>query len=88
MRLERMDLSAAVADRTESAEFPGRGIAALAADPDVLVRPGQVLTTPELAREYGFTDVDGRAQSPFWDEHWAPAKRGQTPSGGSPGISE
>jgi len=40
-----------------------------AARADVLVRSGQVLTTPELAREYGFTDVDGRAQSVFWDEH-------------------
>jgi hypothetical protein len=26
---------------------------------------------PGLAREYGFTDVDGRQQSPFWDRHWA-----------------
>jgi hypothetical protein len=25
----------------------------------------------ELARDYGFTDVDGSQQSPFWDRHWS-----------------
>ena len=24
-----------------------------------------------IAREYGFTDVDGKQQSALWDEHWA-----------------
>jgi NAD(P)-dependent dehydrogenase (short-subunit alcohol dehydrogenase family) len=71
MRLERMNLSPEVAAKAESAEFPGRAIAALASDPDVLVKSGRVFTTPELAREYGFTDVDGKQQSAFWDEHWA-----------------
>jgi NAD(P)-dependent dehydrogenase (short-subunit alcohol dehydrogenase family) len=71
MRLERMNLSAERAATTESAEFPGRGVAALAADPGVLARSGTVLTTPDLARAYGFTDVDGRQQSAFWDEHWS-----------------
>ena len=71
MRLERMSLTPPEAAMTESAEFPGRAVAALAADGNVLARSGQVLTTPGLAREYGFTDVDGRQQSPFWDRHWA-----------------
>jgi NAD(P)-dependent dehydrogenase (short-subunit alcohol dehydrogenase family) len=71
MRLERMNLPADVAALTESAEFPGRGIAALAADPDVLAKSGRVLTTPALAREYGFTDVDGTSVSRFWQSHWA-----------------
>ena len=71
MRLERMDLPPDVAAKTESPEFPGRAIVALATDSSVLARSGCVLTTPELAREYGFTDVDGRQQSAFWDEHWA-----------------
>jgi len=69
--LERMDLSPERAARTESAEFPGRAIAALAADSNVLSKSGGVFTTPELAREYGFSDVDGKQQSAFWDEHWA-----------------
>jgi NAD(P)-dependent dehydrogenase (short-subunit alcohol dehydrogenase family) len=71
MRLERMDLTPAEAAMTESAEFPGRAVAALADDHDVLARSGQVFTTPQLAREYGFTDVDGSQQSEFWTRHWA-----------------
>jgi hypothetical protein len=49
----------------------GGAIAALAADANVLAKSGRVFTTPELAREYGFTDVDGNQQSAFWDEHAA-----------------
>ena len=50
---------------TESPEYLGRAVAALAADPEVLRRSGQVLTVGELAREYGFTDTDGRQPPPF-----------------------
>jgi len=71
MRMERMNLTPDDLAMTESVEFPGRGIAALAADPGVGAKSGRVLTTPELAREYGFTDVDGTQQSRFWDQHWA-----------------
>jgi NAD(P)-dependent dehydrogenase (short-subunit alcohol dehydrogenase family) len=57
-----------------SPEFPGRVIAALATDPDILKRSGATLITAELAQDYGVTDVDGRviaslrAQrgSPIW----------------------
>ena len=69
MRLERMNLTPEQAARTESAEFVGRAVAALAADPDVGRRSGAVFTTPELARDYGFTDVDGSVISPFWREY-------------------
>ena len=75
MRLERMDLSPETAAKAESPEFAGRAIAALAADPHVLQRSGGVFTTPALAREYAFTDVDGKQQSAFWDEHWGDTKR-------------
>jgi dehydrogenase/reductase SDR family member 1 len=51
---EYLDLS-----NSESSEFVGRAVAALATDPDVLDRTGDVLVVAELAREYGFTDVDG-----------------------------
>jgi NAD(P)-dependent dehydrogenase (short-subunit alcohol dehydrogenase family) len=71
MRLERMNLSQELAAMTESAEFPGRAIAALAADDDIMAKTGLVFTTPALAKEYGFTDVDGSQQSPFWDRHWS-----------------
>jgi NAD(P)-dependent dehydrogenase (short-subunit alcohol dehydrogenase family) len=71
MRLERMSLSPELAAKAESAEFPGRAIAAPAADPNVLEKSGGLFTTPALAREYGFTDIDGKQQSAFWDEHYA-----------------
>jgi NAD(P)-dependent dehydrogenase (short-subunit alcohol dehydrogenase family) len=40
-------------------EHPGRLIAALAADPEVMKRSGGEFITAELAQEYGITDVDG-----------------------------
>ena len=44
---------------SESPRFVGRAVAALAADPDVHRRNGGSFSSGELAREYGFTDVDG-----------------------------
>jgi dehydrogenase/reductase SDR family protein 1 len=57
---EYLDLS-----NSESPEFVGRAVAALAADPDVLRRSGEVLIAAALAREYGFTDLDGRTPRPL-----------------------
>jgi len=71
MRMERMNLTPQEAAQTESTEFLGRAVCALAADEAVMARSGQVLTTPAAARAYGFTDVDGSQQSPWWEEHWA-----------------
>jgi len=45
---------------SESPEFTGRAVIALAGDPDVLRHTGQVRVVADLARAYGFTDVDGR----------------------------
>ena len=42
-----------------SVEHPGRVIAALAADPNVMKHSGGEFITAELAQEYGLTDVDG-----------------------------
>lgn len=50
---------------TESPRYLGRAVAALAADPQVLARSGQVLRVADLAAEYGFTDIDGRQVPPF-----------------------
>jgi NAD(P)-dependent dehydrogenase (short-subunit alcohol dehydrogenase family) len=44
---------------SESPEFVGRALAALAADPDVLRHTGKVLVAASLAIEYAFTDIDG-----------------------------
>jgi len=50
---------------SESPEFIGRAVAALAQDPDVLRHTGKVLVAAALAQEYGFTDVDGRTPRPL-----------------------
>ena len=50
---------------SESPRYVGRAIAALAADPDVARRNGGSFSSGELAREYGFTDVDG-SQPDCW----------------------
>ncbi len=49
----------------ESPRFVGRAVAALAADPDVARWNQQSLSSGELARVYGFTDVDG-SQPDAW----------------------
>jgi NAD(P)-dependent dehydrogenase (short-subunit alcohol dehydrogenase family) len=51
--------------RTESPRYLGRAVAALAADARVLDKSGQTLRVGDLARAYGFTDVDGRVVPPF-----------------------
>jgi NAD(P)-dependent dehydrogenase (short-subunit alcohol dehydrogenase family) len=49
----------------ESHEYLGRAVATLAADRDVMAKTGQQLTVGDLAKEYGFTDVDGTQPEPF-----------------------
>ena len=49
----------------------GRAVASLAGDPNVAERAGKALASWDLAREYGFTDIDGRQphyqeESPRW----------------------
>lgn len=41
-------------------EHPGRVIAALAADPDIMKRSGGTFITAEVAQDYGITDIDGK----------------------------
>jgi NAD(P)-dependent dehydrogenase (short-subunit alcohol dehydrogenase family) len=50
---------------TESPEYAGRAVAHLAADPALRELGGQVCSAGDLARKYGFTDVDGRQPLPF-----------------------
>ncbi len=52
---------------SESPLFVGRAVAALAADPTVHERTGMLFSSWELARDYGFTDCDGRR--PDWGRH-------------------
>jgi NAD(P)-dependent dehydrogenase (short-subunit alcohol dehydrogenase family) len=53
---------------SETPAYLGRALAALAADPDVMVKTGRALATWGLYREYGFTDADGT--QPDWAAHW------------------
>ena len=52
---EYFDLS-----NSESPQFVGRAVAALAADPDIMQKSGRTLVVAALAQEYHFTDVDGK----------------------------
>ncbi len=51
--------------RTESPRYIGRAVVALAADPAVRQRSGRALRVGDLAREYGFSDIDGRQPPAF-----------------------
>ena len=50
--------------QSETPCFVGRAIAALAADPEVATKSGGLFSSWGLAKEYGFTDIDGRR--PDW----------------------
>lgn len=67
VRTEKVLESAAFLDlsNSESPQFVGRAVAALASDPEVLTRTGRVLVAADLAREYGFTDTDGTQPRPL-----------------------
>lgn len=49
----------------ESMQFQGRAVAALAADPDIIAKSGQVLVTAQVALAYDLTDIDGRRPRPL-----------------------
>lgn len=52
---------------SETPHFVGKGIAALAADPDVMSRSGQILSSWGLSDDYDIADVDGRR--PHWGRY-------------------
>jgi dehydrogenase/reductase SDR family protein 1 len=56
---EYFDLS-----NSESPQFVGRAVAALAGDPQVMAKSGQVLVAAALGLEYGFRDIDGKQPRP------------------------
>jgi NAD(P)-dependent dehydrogenase (short-subunit alcohol dehydrogenase family) len=67
-----------------SPEFPGRIIAALATDPDLMSLSGATFIAAELAERYGITDVDGRVipslRSGRGSPIWQPISEGYAPS--------
>jgi len=60
----------------ETPQYLGRAVAALAGDAQVMAKSGQLLTVGELAREYGFTDVDGTQPEPFEISEHKPEEHG------------
>jgi NAD(P)-dependent dehydrogenase (short-subunit alcohol dehydrogenase family) len=57
---EFLDLS-----NSESPQFIGRAVAALASDTNVMRKSGQVLVAATLAQEYRFRDIDGKQPRPL-----------------------
>ena len=53
-------------DLAESPEYTGRAVVALACDPSVNAKSGQLIFVGDAAKEYGFTDVDGRYVQNFY----------------------
>ena len=74
---------------SESPRYVGRAVAAIAADMDRARWNQQSVTSAELAREYGFTDIDGRQRFAIaqptreadrwrrqaWHPAWSPTTR-------------
>ncbi len=56
-------------EESETPCYMGRGVAALAADPEVASKHGGLYGSWTLAKEYGFTDVDGR--QPDWGSYFS-----------------
>src|SRR5512134_693089 len=50
---------------SESPQFIGRVVAALAADPDIMKKSGRVLVAAQEALDYGIQDIDGRQPRPL-----------------------
>ncbi|XP_077983460.1 dehydrogenase/reductase SDR family member 1-like [Glandiceps talaboti] len=46
--------------RGESPEYAGKAVIHLASDPNIMKKSGRILMAGDLAREYGFKDIDGR----------------------------
>lgn len=61
VRTEKVMEAAAWLDlsNSESPQFIGRAVTALASDARVMNKSGKVLVAAALAEEYGFTDIDG-----------------------------
>jgi len=67
VRTEKVMQAAAFLDlsNSESPQFIGRAVAALAGDQNVMHKSGEVLVAAALAQEYGFTDIDEKQPRPL-----------------------
>ena len=67
VRTEKVLEAAAYLDLTnsESPQFIGRAVAALASDSNIMRKSGQVLVAASLAQEYSFRDIDEKQPRPL-----------------------
>ncbi len=67
VRTEKVMEAAAWLDlsNSESPQFVGRAVVALANDANIMEKTGKVLVAASLAQEYGFTDIDGKKPRPL-----------------------
>lgn len=67
VRTEKVMAAAPYLDlsNSESPQFIGRAVAALAADPNVLAASGSVVVAAACAEKYGFADIDGKRPRPL-----------------------
>jgi dehydrogenase/reductase SDR family protein 1 len=67
VRTEKVMQAAAWLDlsNSESPQFIGRAVVALANDPEIMKRTGKVVIAAGLASECGFTDTDGKQPRPL-----------------------
>jgi hypothetical protein len=71
---------------SETPWFVGRGVAALAADPNVASKSGRVIASWTLAKEYLFCDQDGTR--PDWGRHFDSEIKGILDRGGPADADE
>ena len=73
-----------------SPEFPGRVIAAMAADPELMKRSGGTFIAAEVAADYGVVDVDGKIIPSLRAERGSPIWRpiAGSEAGLRPGLAE
>jgi dehydrogenase/reductase SDR family member 1 len=67
VRTEKVMEAAAFLDmsNSESPQFIGRAVVALASDSNIMQKSGQVLVAASAAQEYSFTDIDGKQPRPL-----------------------
>jgi len=67
VRTEKVMEAAAFLDlsNSESPQFIGRAVAALASDSNISEKSGRILVAAALAQEYDFTDIDGKQPRPL-----------------------
>ena len=65
--------------KSETTEYIGRAVVALAGDAGVAKKSGQIHFVADLAKEYGFTDVDGRQIPRFMPRNARGLRDSETP---------